>query len=195
MKTLNISNYAFSALTLLFGRQEGHLAWKNWVLVWLSACSEVQTCIRPSWCHCHSQSLASAKSSLVLPFWYRLTQVVLDNGLLNGCVWCVMFNRATIYYFQSLQSVTWHNNTCVLLISTDRLSCGWHPTRHNIGHFRDVSPNQFLGLVWKKTKLNTTKARIRQSKEMYGVWSSWSKTKRKTKEDLGRGCPRGLSSS
>jgi len=25
---------------------------------------------------------------LVLPFWYRLTQVVLDKGLLNGCV-CV----------------------------------------------------------------------------------------------------------
>jgi len=166
MTTLNISNYAFSALTLLFGLQEGHLAWKNWVLVWLSACSEVQTCIWPSWCHCHSQSLASGKSSLVLPFWYRLTQVVLDNGLLNGCVWCVMFNRATIYYFQPLQSVTWHNNTCMSLISTDRLSCAWHPTRHNIGHFRDVSPNQFLGLVWKKTKLNTTKARIRQSKEM-----------------------------
>ena len=29
--------------------------------------------------------------------------------------------------------------------------------------------------------------------EMYGVWSRGSKTKRKTKEDLERGCPRGLS--
>jgi len=35
---------------------------------------EVQTCIWPSWCHCHSLSLASVKSRLVLPFWYRLTQ-------------------------------------------------------------------------------------------------------------------------
>ena len=33
------------------------------VLAWLSVWSEVQTCIRPSWCHCHSLSLASVKSS------------------------------------------------------------------------------------------------------------------------------------
>ena len=31
-------------------------------------------------------SLASVKSRLVLPFWYRLTWVVPDKGLLNGCV-------------------------------------------------------------------------------------------------------------
>jgi len=30
-------------------------------------------------------SLASIKSRLVLHFWYRLTQVVLENRLLNGC--------------------------------------------------------------------------------------------------------------
>ena len=43
--------YAFSALTLLVGRQEGHLACKNpsgGVLAWLSVWSEVQTCIWPS---------------------------------------------------------------------------------------------------------------------------------------------------
>ena len=45
-------------------------------------------CIWPSWCHCHSLSLASIKSRLVLPFWYRLTRVVPEKGLLNGCV-CV----------------------------------------------------------------------------------------------------------
>ena len=58
------------------------------VLAWLSVWSEVQTCIWPSWCHCHSLSLASVKSRLVLPFWYRLTRVVLEKGPLNGCV-CV----------------------------------------------------------------------------------------------------------
>jgi len=30
-------------------------------------------------------SLASFKSRLVLPFWYRLTQVVLEKEPLNGC--------------------------------------------------------------------------------------------------------------
>ena len=58
------------------------------VLVWLSVWSEVQTCIWPSWCLCHSLSLASVKSRLVLPFWYRLTWVVPEKGPLNGCV-CV----------------------------------------------------------------------------------------------------------
>ena len=56
------------------------------VLAWLSVWSEVQTCICPSWCHCHSLSLAAVKSRLVLPFWYRLTRVVLEKGLLNRCV-------------------------------------------------------------------------------------------------------------
>ena len=40
-----------SALTLLVGRQEGHLACKKLsggVLAWLSVWSEVQTCICPS---------------------------------------------------------------------------------------------------------------------------------------------------
>jgi len=39
---------AFSALTLLVGQQEGHLACKKLsggVLAWLSVWSEVQTCI------------------------------------------------------------------------------------------------------------------------------------------------------
>ena len=53
----------------------------------VSVWSEVQTCIWPSWCHCHSLSLASGKSRLVLTFWYRLTRVVLDKGPLNGCMY------------------------------------------------------------------------------------------------------------
>ena len=59
------------------------------VLVWLSLWSEVQiVCIWSSWCHYHPQTLssfASFKSRLVLPFWYRLTQVVLEKRPLNGC--------------------------------------------------------------------------------------------------------------
>ena len=55
------------------------------VLAWLSVWTEVQTCMWPSWCHCHSLSFAPVKSRLVLPFWYRLTQVVLEKRPLNGC--------------------------------------------------------------------------------------------------------------
>jgi len=87
----SIFPYAFSALTLLVGWQEGHLACKklsSGVLAWLSVWCEVQTFIWPSWCYCHSLSLASVKSRLVSPFWYRLTRVVPDNGPLNVCV-CV----------------------------------------------------------------------------------------------------------
>jgi len=86
------SVFAFSALTLLVGRQEGHPACKKLrggVLAWLSVWSDVQICIWPSWCHCHSLSLASVKSRLVIPFWYWLTRVVPDTGPLNGCVVCV----------------------------------------------------------------------------------------------------------
>ena len=57
-------------------------------LAWLSVWNEVQTCIWPSGCHCHSLSLAPVKSRLVFPYWYRLTQVVLEKRPLNGCCCC-----------------------------------------------------------------------------------------------------------
>jgi len=62
---LTLNYYPFSALTLLVGRQEGHPACKKLsgrLLAWLSVWREVQTCIWPSWCHCHSLSLAPVKS-------------------------------------------------------------------------------------------------------------------------------------
>ena len=46
-----LNAYAFSALTLLVGRQEGHPVCKKLsggVLAWLCAWSEAQTCIWPS---------------------------------------------------------------------------------------------------------------------------------------------------
>ena len=82
---------AFSALTLLVGQQEGHLACKKLsggVLAWLSVWCKVQTCIWPSGFHCHSLSLASVKSRLVFTFLVPAHPGVLDKGPLNGCV-CV----------------------------------------------------------------------------------------------------------
>ena len=77
---------AFSALTLLVGRQEG-------VLAWLSVWREVQTCKWPSWCHCDSLSLASVKSRLVSPLWYQLIRVVLDKGV---CVYALTSARSEV---------------------------------------------------------------------------------------------------
>jgi len=87
--------YAFSALTLL-GDRKGILSVKNWVVgYWhgyLFGTRLQIVCIWPSWCHCHSLSLVSVKSRLVLPFWYWLTRVVPEKGPLNGCVCvCVYF--------------------------------------------------------------------------------------------------------
>jgi len=96
---IHYTKNAFSALTLLVGRQEGHPACKKLSgegLASLSVWSEVQICIWPSWRHYHSLSLAPVKSRLVLPFWYRLTWVVPDKGLLNGCVCvCVHYTKTT----------------------------------------------------------------------------------------------------
>jgi len=95
-------------LTLLVGRQKGHPACKKLsggVLAWLSVWSEVQTCIRPSGFHCHSLSLASIKSRLVLPFWYRLTRVVLDKGPLNGCV-CVVQRSNCVAFLPRMSRIT-----------------------------------------------------------------------------------------
>ena len=38
---------------------------------------------------CHSLSLASLKSRLILPYWYRFTWVVPEKGPLNGVCVCV----------------------------------------------------------------------------------------------------------
>jgi len=44
-------------------------------------------------------SLASVKSRLVLPFWYRPTRVVQEKGPLNGCV-CVYIMVIIEYYMK-----------------------------------------------------------------------------------------------
>jgi len=62
---------AFSALTMLVGRQEGHPASKKLsgrMLVWLCVWVKAQICIWLSWCHCHLLSLAP-----VNPDWFYLS--------------------------------------------------------------------------------------------------------------------------
>ena len=110
------------------------------VLAWLSVWSEVQTCIWPSWCHCHSLSVASVKYRLVLPLWHRPTWVVPDRGPLNWCVCvCVCSVNTSItqwltdnhywtgfllHYFLSnnMQPLTWLLAPGTLLDATDNIS-------------------------------------------------------------------------
>ena len=101
---------AFSALTLLFGRQEEHRACKNQVMrCWcgylfgarcrLFAYGSVDaTAISKP-----PSSLASYKSRQVLPFWYWLTDVVLEKRPLNGCsIKITVTDRSSNYLIRSL---------------------------------------------------------------------------------------------
>jgi len=77
--------------------QEGHPACKKLrggVLAWLSIWSDVRACIWPSWCHCHSVSLASVKSRLVFAFLVPAHLGSPRKGPLNGCV-CVCWEEVS----------------------------------------------------------------------------------------------------
>jgi len=77
---------AFSAMTLLVGRQEGHPACKKLsggVVICLERGADLHTAqLMPL-------PLASVKSRLVLPFWYRLTRVVPEKRAVK-CVSLMM---------------------------------------------------------------------------------------------------------
>ena len=95
------------------GSRKGIRPVKNWVLgcrTWLPVWSEVQTCIWPSWCHCHSLSLASVKSRLFLPFWYQLTCVVPERAIKWVCVYVCVCILLFFYYcgFYWFLDVTLH---------------------------------------------------------------------------------------
>jgi len=143
---------------LLVGRQEGHLACKklsSGVLAWLSVWSEVHTCIWPSWCHCHSLSLASVKSRLVLPFWYWLTRVVSDKGPLNMsvcvCV-CVIGKIITpVHYLLFCGGHCSRVHCCLQPTSMRAIRARYNPylqTRHRIEQVTSGSRDFMLWLIY-----------------------------------------------
>ena len=101
---------AFTVLTRLVGCREEHLACNNWVLVCLSVWSEMQiVCIWSTWCYYYPKtpsSVTSFKSRLVLPVWYRLTQVVLEKRQLNGCIITSICHCETVSQYASCVKVT-----------------------------------------------------------------------------------------
>jgi len=70
---------------LLVGQQEGHLACKNGgMLAWLFVWDEVQICIWPSRCHCHSLSFAPVNPDWVyLPGFTFLVSAHLGSTVQN----------------------------------------------------------------------------------------------------------------
>jgi len=88
---------AFSALTLLVGRQEWHPACKKLGGAGVVICLERGARCRlawPSWCHCHSLSLASVKSRLTF---YRA--ILCIRGTSHGPVSvsvCVCLSQAGV---------------------------------------------------------------------------------------------------
>jgi len=101
---------AFSALTLLIERQEEHPACKNWVVrcrcgylsrtrYWLFEYGPADATASPS--------PASFKPRLALPFWCRLSQVVLEKRPLNECT--------SSSYFHCLLEWQIGYNSCVVV--------------------------------------------------------------------------------
>ena len=78
-------------------------------------------CCWSGWCHCHSLSLASVKSRLVLPFWYRLTRVVPEIGPLNGCVCVCVYSLSYLstffFHFQAGCRKRWLNPALLLCVN------------------------------------------------------------------------------
>jgi len=91
-------SHAFSALTLLVGRQEGHSACKK--TEWWGAVMII--CLERG-ADLHLAQLMPlpltvfSKIHIGLPFWYRVTWVVPEKGPLNGCVCvCVLLSHDCI---------------------------------------------------------------------------------------------------
>jgi len=127
------------------GDRKGIQPVKNWVVgCWCSYLSEARCRLgtQPSWCHCHSLSLPSVKSRLVLHFWYRLTRAVPDKGPLNACV-CVIKNTYEVdwklvqcWYLVALSGHSLHikhTNTRVHTPRQHKTTCLWCPqsTQYN----------------------------------------------------------------
>jgi len=105
---------------LLVGRQEGHLACKKLsggVLAWLSVWSEMQTCTRPSWCHCHSLSQRAVKRVCVCVYVFLLhwKRTLCISGMIF--LWLVSFPV-------SQTTTSWRREKCSVAHSGCRLCAG-----------------------------------------------------------------------
>jgi len=72
-------------------------------------------------------------------------------------------------YMQVCTSLQTDNHASTLPLSFLQAGCPSNQqrqsTRHKIGHFKDVSPSQSLGLVWKKLNLTQEKHAFTRQKK------------------------------
>jgi len=117
--------FAFSAFTLLVGRQEEHLACKKWVMgYWRGYLSGVwcKWFALSSCCHCHPIVSCFSKIQNGLPFWCWLTQVVLEKRPLNVCMYvCTLWAKKTCHFILGHNSsISWWISTFCAPIKTRR---------------------------------------------------------------------------
>jgi len=137
-----LSCIAFSALTLVVGRQEERPVCKNWVLrCWCGylsgASADCLHLVQLMPLHPKTpSSLASFESRLVLPFWCWLTQVVLENRPLNG------YSSGS----SSIIFVMWLD-----WLILERVVCSWMPFYHFQGFSKPAKLKITLALskIWK----------------------------------------------
>jgi len=125
---------AFSALTLLVGRQEGHPACKKPVVgCWRGFLSGARCRLDcgPADATATNLSPASVKSRLVLLLWYWLTRVVPDKGSLIRCVclcdaqWIVVAHL-NVLSPADLSVVQWNLMcTCFVFDCQHSAQCQW----------------------------------------------------------------------
>jgi len=132
----NLASYGtYNLLILFYGQCNTYrVVWLSGrMLVWLYVWREVQICIYPSWCHCHSLSLAP-----VNPGWFYLP----------GFTFLVPAHPATPG--QSERAVKRLGaRACVCVMEWVKVS---HPTELKIGRFHlgDVLHSQSLAWYWRK---------------------------------------------
>jgi len=98
------------------------------VLAWFSVCSEVQTRMWPSWCHCHSLSFASVKSRLVFTF---LVPAHMGSPGQRAVKWvCVCANTLTYIIVRNKQDnpKCQRNDSVYNAYRFTRCSKTWKPT-------------------------------------------------------------------
>jgi len=87
----------FDAVGWAAGRASGMSGGVLESMEWLSVRGNVQFCIWPSWCHCHTVS-CSGKMQIHLPFLYWITRVVMNKWPLNRCCFIVCFTHVYIWW-------------------------------------------------------------------------------------------------